>query len=92
MLTIDEARKQGKLTWCGELTGCDICQQPFGEYMYDAKWPTGPYGNICRSCFKRGNWQLGVDRGQEYRLAEDGKFYLVAGGEGQSQESTYRKS
>jgi hypothetical protein len=70
--------------WLSPLHDCDVCSQPFGKVMFDARVLRGPWGNVCQTCFDRDCEGLGIGRGQKYELQDhDGKKYwvLTAGGE-----------
>lgn len=71
--------KDKKLYWGGLLGDCDICQQPFGDTMYDARTTRGPWGNLCEACFQRFAGHLGQGRGQKYKKQPDGRWLCVEG-------------
>lgn len=59
---------------------CDICEQPLGSVMYDAKTVRGQWGCMCESCFQFHTiGLLGQGHGQKYRRRKDGKFAKEAG-------------
>jgi hypothetical protein len=47
--------------------------------MYDASIGGGPWGNICKKCFKAFGCKLGTGYGQEYKLQSDGRWLKVGG-------------
>lgn len=67
-----------KVYWLSPLTGCDLCQQEFGNVMYDAR-VGGPWGNICQPCFTANHCRTGQGYGQKYEKQDDGKFLKTEG-------------
>lgn len=58
---------------------CDICQGPFGQYMYDAKTVNGPWACMCEECWLMyGYGKLGTGIGQQYK--KTGKDWIKIGG------------
>jgi len=58
---------------------CDICLEPVGEVMYDAKTKMGPWANMCQRCWRRNtSGRLGTGLGQKYEMV-DGRFVKTEG-------------
>lgn len=64
--------------WCGDVTPCNICNQPAQSVMYDAATRRG-WGWLCPRCFRGEGCRLGTGVGQQYTKQDDGK-YLKTGG------------
>lgn len=58
---------------------CDIDGKPFDTRMYDCKTKSGPWGNICHTCYLKHGVGLGTGRGQKYERQPDGRWLKVAG-------------
>lgn len=71
---------------------CDNCGGSFGmgagTLMFDAATKHGPWGCFCNDCYLRLRKyeDLGIGKGQKYRRLDDGKFWLVDGAPGPSEE------
>lgn len=65
--------------WTSPLHSCDICHNEFKSVMYDAKISSGPWGNLCQSCFDEFDCSLGLGRGQKYELQPNGRWLLTEG-------------
>ena len=52
---------------------CDICGKKDLKEFYDAKTKMGPWGCLCKKCFKTHGIGLGIGLGQYYVL-KDGKY------------------
>ncbi|NSY16165.1 hypothetical protein [Neorhizobium sp. AL 9.2.2] len=66
----DDITKSRNEQWTGTVASCDGCGKMFvhGDYMVDGPLRRdGPWGNICESCFLKGDRLLGVGFGQLYR-------------------------
>lgn len=62
---------------------CDLCGEPFGEFMFDAGVRTmraAPWACMCEKCFSLCSGRLGIGSGQKYEQREDGKFWQIEGG------------
>lgn len=67
--------------WFGEKT-CDICGKEIKGVLYDAcRKDTPEWATMCRKCYRFYGSPIGWGSGQKYEEDEDGKFYLIAGGE-----------
>ena len=74
--------------WFGENV-CDICGNEIKGVLYDACRRDIPeWATMCSKCYCACGSAIGWGSGQKYE-EEDGKFYLVAGGE--SQEDDFAK-
>ena len=60
--------KKNMKVWLGPIPEkCDICKGNMGTVFYDCKTKSGPWGNLCHSCFKVHGIRLGYGFGQKYR-------------------------
>jgi hypothetical protein len=66
--------------WNGKITHCQITNKPLGDVMYDARLPTGQWGNIGQEAFEAYRCRLGVGFGQKYERQEDDRWLLIEGG------------
>lgn len=58
---------------------CDICNKPFGTFMYDAKTVYGPWACMCETCFNTVGVGLGTGLGQQYKKNDQEQWVKVAG-------------
>lgn len=73
--------------WFGENV-CDICGEEIKDVLYDTRRRDIPeWATMCRKCYRTYGSDIGWGSGQKYE-EEDGKFYLVAGGEPQEDDFT----
>ena len=70
--------KSKRKVYVGAPSTCNICNGPFCGQMYDGKTTTGPWANMCESCFRFFGVGLGTGLGQRYVLEADG-WIKVAG-------------
>lgn len=57
--------------YLSDINHCDLCEAQLAEEpgtkMYDARlYTSGPWGNLCRTCWEHCGKPLGVGKGQEY--------------------------
>ena len=45
---------------------CDLCQKLITEIFFDAKTTNGPWASVCKECFNKYCYGLGIGRGQKY--------------------------
>jgi len=69
-----EATPAKEMYWCGDITDCDLCGQPFApmRFMIDASLRGGFGANICALCFLKEGRGIGTGRGQVYEASAKG--------------------
>ena len=71
--------------WFGKKI-CDICGEEIKGVLYDTRRRDIPeWATMCRKCYCACGSAIGWGSGQKYE-EDDGKFYLVAGGEPQEDD------
>jgi hypothetical protein len=50
---------------------CDLCGDSLAEEFFDSRTRRGPWGNICRPCWRAENGRLGVGVAQRYMKLDD---------------------
>jgi hypothetical protein len=75
-----EAAPTEEMYWCGDITDCDICGQPFApmRFMIDAIFRGGVGANVCALCFLQEGRGIGTGHGQVYEASAKG-WRQVAG-------------
>ncbi len=69
-----------QIFWCGPIDKCQLTGDELGDTMYDARLPSGQWGNIGQRAFEENGCRLGTGLGQKYKRQEDGRWLLVEGG------------
>ena len=65
--------------WLGsDPSKCDICHKKGLRQFYDAKTKMGPWGILCKKCFKTHGVGLGMGLGQYY--VKEGKNFVKKDG------------
>lgn len=69
-----EAPPAEEMYWCGDITDCDLCGQPFApmRFMIDAIFRGGVGANVCALCFLKEGRGIGTGRGQVYEASAKG--------------------
>lgn len=68
-----------QITYINPPEVCNVCNKPFGTFMYDAKTCYGPWANMCETCFNTIGVDLGTGLGQQYKKNDAGDWIKVAG-------------
>lgn len=68
-----------EMYWCGEVTDCDLCGQPFApmRFMIDAIFRGGFGANVCALCFLREGCGIGTGRSQVYEASAKGWRHIA---------------
>lgn len=68
-----------EMYWCGDITDCDLCGQPFApmRFMIDAIFRGGVGANVCALCFLKEGTGIGTGRGQIYEADEKGWRHIA---------------
>ncbi|MBK1637298.1 hypothetical protein [Rhodovulum adriaticum] len=74
-----EAPPAEEMFWCGDITDCDLCGQPFAlmRFMIDAILLGGVGANVCALCFLKEGTGIGAGRGQIYETDEKGWRHIA---------------
>lgn len=74
-----ETAPKEEMYWCGDVTDCDLCCQPFNRmrYMVDAILQGGIGMNICALCFLQEARGIGTGCGQVYEKSEKGWRHIA---------------
>lgn len=69
-----EGAPSDEMYWCGDITDCDLCGQPFAplRFMVDAILRGGVGANICALCFLQEGRGIGTGLGQVYEASAKG--------------------
>nr|WP_321440567.1 endonuclease NucS domain-containing protein [uncultured Hyphomonas sp.] len=69
-----EAAPAAETYWCGDISDCDLCGQPFApmRFMIDAILRGGVGANVCALCFLQEGRCIGTGRGQVYEASHKG--------------------
>ena len=54
-------------TWVGEVTHCQLCEQPLGMSMVDGVVRGHGWANLCKECHDKFGIGLGPGKGQMYQ-------------------------
>ena len=68
-----------KKYYIGPPTHCDLCKRPITTGFVDGATTSGPWANMCLTCFKEHGRGVGSGKGQQYAKEADGRFAKVAG-------------